>query len=216
MVIIKHETNYIKDRQRAKLGNDWLILKLSGIQLFHFIGTLRSDYAFKQAFGTRRINISQNKIIKIMADHSEELISQWKTGHRTLDNMLSKINDDNIGNRLHPEANSVGFLVRHIAEVEHGFSHSVFKGPELTYDRITVGPGITDTGVHTNVEELKNMLAVSGTALENAFKNLTKEDWDEKVEMRMGTFSRRDFVAYLIAHSSYHNGQIGLSLKYGK
>jgi len=191
-------------------------LKLSGIQLFRFIGTSVEDYAFSGSFRPFQTNNSQNKNPKKMSNHSEELISQWKTGHRTLDNMLSKINEENIGNRLHPEANSVGFLVRHIAEAEHGFSHSVFKGPALTYDRITVGPGITDTGIHTNVEELKNMLAVSGVALENAFKNLSKEDWDEKVEMRMGTLSRRDFVAYLISHSSYHSGQIGLSLKYGK
>ena len=151
-----------------------------------------------------------------MATIGENMISTWKTGHRTLDNMLPKINEENISNRLQPELNSVGFLLRHIAEAEHGFSHSVFKGPALTFERKTVGPGITDTGEHTNLEEIKKMLEDSGIALENAFNNLTPEEWEEKVEMRMGTFSRRDFVGYILAHSSYHTGQIGLGLKYGK
>ena len=151
-----------------------------------------------------------------MSDTTENMISAWKTGHRTLINMLPKINEENIANRLAPEANSVGFLLRHIAEAEHGLSHTALKGPALTFERKTVGPGITDTGEHTNVEEIKKMIEDSGLSVENAMRNLTPDEWEEEVELRMGTFSRRDFISYMIAHSSYHTGQIGLSLKYGK
>jgi uncharacterized damage-inducible protein DinB len=146
---------------------------------------------------------------------ASEMISMWKAGRRTMENTLDKINDENIGNRITPAANSVGFLLRHIAEAEHGFSHLAFKGAPVSFQRKTVGPGIVDTGEHTNLDEIKAMYHESEKAVTAAFNNLKDEEWEEMLELRMGTMSRRDYVSYLANHSSYHTGQIALALKYG-
>jgi len=148
--------------------------------------------------------------------NANEMITTLRTGRRVLDNYVDKVTDENIGFRIHPEANSIGFLMRHIAEVEHGLSNLIFNGPALDFERITVGPGITDNGEHTDTAHLKNMLSTSLAALENAFTALTPEEWEETVERRMGTFSRRDYVTWLAAHTGYHAGQIVLAQKYGK
>ena len=147
---------------------------------------------------------------------AKEMLTVWQAGHKTIERMIEKITPENIGFRVLPEMNSVGFLLRHIAESEIGISKTAFNGPGAEFQRKTVGPNITDTGEHIQVDEIKEMFANAGQAVEAAIANIKNEEWDEIVELRMGTYPRSAYVSWLASHSAYHAGQITLALKYGK
>lgn len=147
---------------------------------------------------------------------TQELLQMFKMGRTRLTNQIPNINESDLVKKLHPNANSIGFLMRHIAEVEQLFAKNVF-GLDIKVNMSTVGKTIHDTGKYTNLATELALLEESAMHLEQAINHQTETDWQMKVTTaEFGTIRKSEALSRIISHTAYHAGQIGLILKYGQ
>ena len=143
-----------------------------------------------------------------------QLLQLFKMGRTRLTNQLPNIKEADLTKKLHPNSNSIGFLLQHIAEVELLFSKNVF-GLDIKVNMQTVGKTIHDTGKFTNLESELKLLTQSAGALEKAILSHQDEDWSSNVTTaEFGTVTKAEALSRIISHTAYHAGQIGLILKY--
>ena len=145
---------------------------------------------------------------------TQELLSMFKMGRTRLTNQLPLIKEGDLTKKMHPNSNSVGFLLRHIAEVENLFAKNVF-GLDIRVMASTVGKGIHDTGKFTNLQAELQSLNESASFLEQAILKQSDTDWNNDIiTAEFGTVKKSEALARIISHTAYHAGQIGLILKY--
>lgn len=143
-----------------------------------------------------------------------QLLQMFKMGRTRLTNQLPNIKETDLLKKLHPNSNSIGFLLHHIAEVELLFSKNVF-GLNIKVSIQTVGKTINDTGKFTNLESELKLLSQSHEALEKAILSHQDDDWRLNVTTaEFGTVTKAEALSRIISHTAYHAGQIGLILKY--
>jgi len=143
-----------------------------------------------------------------------QLLQMFKMGRTRLTNQLPNIKEVDLTKKLHPNSNSIGFLLQHIAEVELLFAKNVF-GLDIKVNMQTVGKTIHDTGKFTNIEFELNLLTQSAEALEKSILSLHDDDWSSNVTTaEFGTVTKAEALSRIISHTAYHAGQIGLILKY--
>lgn len=145
---------------------------------------------------------------------TQELLSMFKMGRTRLTNQLPLIKEGDLTKKLHPNSNSVGFLLRHIAEVENLFAKNVF-GLDIRVMASTIGKGIHDTGKFTNLQAELQSLNESASFLEQAILKQSDTDWNSDITTaEFGTVKKSEALARIISQTAYHAGQIGLILKY--
>jgi uncharacterized damage-inducible protein DinB len=138
----------------------------------------------------------------------------FNMARKRLTNLLDNINEDDLLNRLHKDSNSVGWLLRHIAEVEMLFAKNVF-GRDLNVKAQTIGSIARDRGQFVELQPLLDLIQKAGEELGAAIKEI--KDWDKKVTTtEFGTVTHAEALARIMTHTAYHAGQIGLAVKYGQ
>ncbi|WP_317900117.1 DinB family protein [Aurantibacillus circumpalustris] len=146
---------------------------------------------------------------------TQELLKLFKMGRTRLTNQLPHIKESDLQKKLHPNSNSIGFLLRHIGEVEHLFAKNVF-GLEIRVMASTIGQGIHDTGKYTVLQPELNLLSDAESVLEEAILKQSDNDWQSNITTaEFGTITKSEALGRIITHSAYHAGQVGLILKYG-
>ncbi|HMQ00585.1 MAG TPA: DinB family protein [Cyclobacteriaceae bacterium] len=146
---------------------------------------------------------------------NEEILSMWKMGRTRLTNLLPEINSDDLHKKLHPESNNIGWMLRHIAEVEHLFAKNVF-GQDVKVTVLTIGHQSTSKERFTNLDELKGFSDEAVQHLINAINAQEEGAWDEQISTKeFGTVKKSDAIARIMTHTAWHAGQIKLALKYG-
>lgn len=147
---------------------------------------------------------------------TETLLKLWLMARTRLTQLMPGIAQEQLLHKLHPNSNSVGHLLRHIAEVEQLFAKNVF-GLDIKVKIQTVGPQIHDRGQFTNLGELIQLLDEAQKLLKNAIENQMEEDWRREITTaEFGTVTKAEALGRIISHTAYHAGQIGIILKYGK
>lgn len=142
------------------------------------------------------------------------LLSMFRMARTRLTNQLPNIEEEDLSKKLHPESNSIGFLLRHIGEVEQLFAKNVF-GLDIKVTANTVGKTIHDTGKFTNLQELLAHLDTAAQVLEKAILSQADSDWQAEITTaEFGTVTKAEALARIISHSAYHAGQVALVLKY--
>ncbi|MGM0712759.1 DinB family protein [Brevibacillus parabrevis] len=146
----------------------------------------------------------------------QELLPSLQTARSRYLNTLSNLKADELPLKLAPESNSIGFLIRHIAEVEFRFCTMFFARPLPDYisSLATIGP-VKDEGNFTDMNELLAICEASYDYLVDALTTLPQDAWDVACEAPIGTLTPRQALGRLIYHMGYHGGQIGLIRKYG-
>jgi uncharacterized damage-inducible protein DinB len=130
--------------------------------------------------------------------------------------LLDQLSEPDLRKRLNPVPNSIGFLLRHIADVELLFSKNVFKAVDIEVKARTVIDK-KDTGEWTNLNELIEYLEKSHSVLTEIIENQPNDSWDELITTHeFGTKTKNEAYGRIISHTAYHTGQITLILKYGK
>jgi uncharacterized damage-inducible protein DinB len=141
------------------------------------------------------------------------MIELWKEGRTRFTNQLSKIKPEDLTKKLGDSPNSVGFLIRHIAEVELLFAKNVFGNMDVKVDAQTLKSG-RDTGEWTDLESLKSIVEEAGIQLEKAIES--QEDWDAVIETKeFGKKTKAESLGRITTHTAYHAGQLAIILKYG-
>ena len=138
----------------------------------------------------------------------------WKMGRNRLTNQTDSIEESDLVKRLHPEAASAGWLLRHIAEVELLFAKNVFNR-ELNVKAQTIGSIAKDHGQFNEIAPLTDLLTQAEEELGGAIKNTG--DWESNVTTaEFGTVTKAEALARIMTHTAYHAGQVSLAVKYGK
>jgi len=130
--------------------------------------------------------------------------------------ILQGLEAEQLAWRLAPESNSIGFLIRHNAEVEYRFCLMFFQRPLPPGVALeTIGPDVRDNGRYTDLAALLSFKDESYTYLLQAIKALPADQWDLPAAAPIGEMTPRQALGRLIYHTGYHGGQIGLIRKYG-
>jgi uncharacterized damage-inducible protein DinB len=145
----------------------------------------------------------------------ETLLPALQTARSRYLDALDHLEADQLTWKLAPGSNSVGFLIRHIAEVEYRFCAMFFQQPVPPHVTLsTIGP-VKDEGTHTDLDALLAFKDASFQFLLEALGALPTEAWDVPCEAPIATLTPRQALGRLVYHMGYHGGQIGLIRKYG-
>ena len=142
------------------------------------------------------------------------MLALWAEGRTRLTNLLPGITPADLPRRLHPQSNSLGWLLRHIGEVEHLFAKNVFGEP-IEVRASTIGPLAKDHGQFTDLDALLAHLADAQRVLHAALERQTEADWEAYIETReFGRKTKAEALGRIATHTAWHAGQMVLILKY--
>ena len=143
------------------------------------------------------------------------LLALWAEGRTRFTNLLVKLTETDLPKKLAPGPNSIGFLVRHIGDVELLFSKNVFGLKEVQVHAKTV-IAQHDTGEWTDLAALKAYVQESAATLQRAIEATPDADWDTVIETKeFGMKTKAEALGRITTHTAYHAGQIGMLVKYG-
>ena len=147
---------------------------------------------------------------------SESLKEAYIEARTRLNLQTEKLTENDLKKKLAPSPNSIGFLLRHIADVELLFSKNVFKSLDVMVKAKTVIEK-KDIGEWTNLIEIIAYLNESKNRISDAIINQKENSWNDLITTNeFGTKSKMEAFGRIISHTAYHTGQIGMILKYGK
>lgn len=142
-------------------------------------------------------------------------LQTWMEARTRFSDLLKDITTPDLKKILIHTKNSVGFLIRHIGDVELLFVKNVFGEPSIKVHAKTVIAQY-DTGEWTNLEELLDYQQEAFRLLKAIIEKQTAEDWQKTITTReFGTKTKAEAIGRVISHTAYHAGQLSLALKYG-
>lgn len=146
---------------------------------------------------------------------TETLLSLWIESRTRFSNQLLTITEEDLPKKLLPSVNSVGFLIRHIGDVELLFAKNVYGAVDVKVTAKTVIDKY-DTGEWTNLEELKDYVKYSFETLLGIVEKQREEDWETEISTKeFGTKTKAEAFGRIISHTTYHAGQMAIINKYG-
>ncbi|MCH8534822.1 MAG: DinB family protein [Flavobacteriaceae bacterium] len=143
-------------------------------------------------------------------------LNLWKEARSRFQQQMQKISEEDLKKTLGKSPNSLGFLIRHIAEVEQLFAKNVFQ---LNAVKITAKTIIEreDTGKWINLQELKEIHEQAFEKLQQAIKQQSNEDWKKEVTTKeFGTKTLSEAFGRVVSHTAYHAGQMAIINTYEK
>ncbi|KQS27125.1 damage-inducible protein DinB [Dyadobacter sp. Leaf189] len=148
-----------------------------------------------------------------MQPKTQTLLALWKEARTRFSTQLASLQSQDLTRKLPLTQNSVGFLIRHIGDVEFLFAKNVFGGHLSVSAKTLIAQH--DTGEWTNLPSLLEYIAQSGEALENAIALQRDQDWDvEIVTKEFGVKTKAESLGRIISHTAHHGGQLAVILKY--
>jgi uncharacterized damage-inducible protein DinB len=151
-----------------------------------------------------------------MKTKTEILLELWQEARTRFSNQLQNLTEDDLAKKLSPAPNSVGFLIRHIGDVELLFAKNVFGDGTVKVSAKTVIEK-RDSGEWTNLVELKEYVAHSFETLKAIVEKQTDESWETSITTQeFGTKTKAEAFGRIVSHTTYHAGQMAIILKYIK
>ena len=140
----------------------------------------------------------------------------WIEARTRFSNQLENLTATDLYKKLPPSINSVGFLIRHIGDVELLFAKNVFGASAVKVVAKTVIDKF-DSGEWTDLENLKEYVAQSFEKLKEIVSTQTDKDWETTITTKeFGTKTKAEAFGRIISHTAYHAGQMAIINKYGK
>lgn len=150
-----------------------------------------------------------------MKTKTDILLELWAESRTRFTNQLENLSQNDLKKKLLPSQNSVGFLVRHIGDVELLFAKNVFGANDIKVSAKTVIEK-RDTNEWTNLQELKEYIAYSFESLKSIVEKQTDADWETQITTKeFGTKTKAEAFGRIISHTAYHAGQLAIIDKYG-
>ena len=151
-----------------------------------------------------------------MKTKTQLFLELWIESRTRFSNQMENITTLDLTKKLDPSVNSVGFLIRHIGDVELLFAKNVFGATEVKVVAKTVIEK-HDTGEWTNLQELKEYVVYSFETLKSIVEIQTDEDWETEITTKeFGTKTKAEAFGRIVSHTAYHAGQMAIINKYGK
>lgn len=151
-----------------------------------------------------------------MKTKTDLMLELWIESRTRFTKLLtSDLKESDLKKRLGSSVNSVGFLIRHIGDVELLFAKNVFGASDVKVIAKTV-ISQTDTGEWTNLEELIQYVEDSFQQLKTIVSQQTEQDWEQTITTKeFGTKTKAEAFGRIVSHTAYHAGQLAIVLKYG-
>lgn len=150
-----------------------------------------------------------------MKTQTQILLELWLEARTRFSNQLVAITEEDLPKRLRNTPNSVGFLIRHIGDIELLFAKNVFGGSDLKVSARTVIEK-HDAGIWRNLKELNDYVQFSFDKLKTIVEHQTDKDWDTQITTNeFGTKTKVEAFGRIVSHTAYHAGQIAIINKYG-
>ena len=150
-----------------------------------------------------------------MKTRTRQLLDIWAEARTRLQKQLDLISAEDLRKKLGNAPNSIGFLLRHMADVELLFGKNVFGSPDTRVIAKTVIDK-KDTGEWTDLPSLRHYLQEAGDALCAIIAQQSEEDWEKEIHTQeFGTKTLAEAFARIVSHTAYHAGQIAMIQKYG-
>lgn len=150
-----------------------------------------------------------------MKTKTEILLELWIESRTRFTNQLENLYESDLQNKLGDSPNSVGFLIRHIGDVELLFAKNVFGDSSVKVTAKTVIDN-RDTGEWTDLKALKNYVTESFEKLKSIVEKQTDEDWETTISTKeFGTKTKAEAFGRIVSHTAYHAGQLAIINKYG-
>ena len=143
-------------------------------------------------------------------------VAQWLEARTRFSNQLKTLHAVDLAKKLGDSPNSIGFLIRHIGDVELLFSKNVFGNTAVQVSAKTVITG-HDTGEWTDLESLLAYVQESFSILHETLVSQPGSVWSEVISTKeFGTKTKAEALGRIVSHTAYHAGQIAIIHKYGK
>jgi uncharacterized damage-inducible protein DinB len=150
-----------------------------------------------------------------MKTKTEILLELWIESRTRFANQLGNLSENDLQKKLGDSPNSVGFLIRHIGDVELLFAKNVFDDSSVKVSAKTVIDK-QDTGEWTDLEALKSYVDQSFEKLKSIVEKQTDEDWQSSINTKeFGTKTLAEAFGRIVSHTAYHAGQLAIINKYG-
>ena len=143
-------------------------------------------------------------------------VAQWVEARTRFSNQLKTLLPEDLSKHLGDSPNSIGFLIRHIGDVELLFSKNVFGNTAVQVSAKTVIAS-HDTGEWTDLESLRAYVELSFETLHSTLVVQPDSVWSEVITTKeFGTKTKAEALGRIVSHTAYHAGQIAIIHKYGK
>ena len=143
------------------------------------------------------------------------LLELWIESRTRFSNQIDHLSEEDLKKKLGNAPNSVGFLIRHIGDVELLFAKNVFGDASVKVSAKTVIEK-RDTGEWTDLVTLKNYVDESFKNLKSIVEKQTDEDWESTITTKeFGTKTKAEAFGRIVSHTAYHAGQMAILIKYG-
>lgn len=150
-----------------------------------------------------------------MKTKTKLLLELWLEARTRFSNQLENITATDLIKKLPPSVNSVGFLIRHIGDVELLFAKNVFGNSDVKVLAKTVIDKF-DSGEWTDIESLKEYVTFSFEKLKEIVAAQNDEDWETTITTKeFGTKTKAEAFGRIVSHTVYHAGQLAIVTKYG-
>ena len=146
---------------------------------------------------------------------TSHFVAQWVEARTRFSNQMKTIQAKDLTKKLGDSPNSIGFLIRHIGDVEMLFSKNVFGNTSVQVSAKTVIAG-HDTGEWTELNSLLAYAEESFSVLHHTLVAQPDSVWSEVITTKeFGTKTKAEALGRIVSHTAYHAGQIALINKYG-
>ena len=150
-----------------------------------------------------------------MRTKTEQLLELWIEARTRFSNQLAGLTEGDLTKKLGTSPNTVGFLIRHIGDVELLFAKNVFGDASVSVRAKTVIDQ-ADSGEWTDLEELKAYVSESFEKLKAIVEKQADSDWEETITTKeFGTKTKAEAFGRIVSHTAYHAGQLAIIKKYG-
>lgn len=150
-----------------------------------------------------------------MKTKTQLFLDLWIESRTRFTNQIQNITEQDLLKKLGTSPNSVGFLIRHIGDVELLFAKNIFGDTNVKVVAKTVIEK-RDTGEWTNLQELKEYIMYSFESLKSIVEKQMDDDWDTSITTNeFGTKTKAEAFGRIVSHTAYHAGQMAIVNKYG-
>lgn len=150
-----------------------------------------------------------------MKTKTQLFLEHWMEARTRFSNQLENITVTDLSKKLEPSVNSVGFLIRHIGDVELLFAKNVFGASDVKVVAKTVIDKF-DSGEWTDLNSLVEYVTFSFEKLKEIVAIQSDEDWETTITTKeFGTKTKAAAFGRIVSHTTYHAGQLAIINKYG-
>lgn len=138
----------------------------------------------------------------------------WRTIRDRFSKTVQGLTDAELALKLSEDTPTIGYMIRHNAEVEYMFADWFFgkKKPEGIVYYTAGGPGKEKVSF-TNLAELIAFSEESDRFLSQAMEELPESAWDVQVNSPIGPSTPRVALGRTLYHTGIHAGQISFIRK---